>query len=156
MTTSPVSGLVDSAPAGSDESLLAECPEDDLGIGCILRRTDARVRNQLAGNGLLRIVWHGLLMFDLAGPNSARFVDIENVGRTTREFSARLSRIELINRDVDGGRETNLTLAANWYVTPHARIGANLLTVLQLDGGPFDGDAHGDYAFVVRLQYDLF
>lgn len=394
-TPSPISGLADPAPADRDETLSTDCPEDDLSVGCLLRRADARVRHQLAGNGLLRIVWHGLLMFDLAGPNSditdnnnvqlrrarigferpfeawtvrgyaeyktgrfeieevyarrewldgtvtlgnqaepvglervssvtattqleralpaaltpglnfgaayarrdgnwywsvggfasgsandglrskgtaldgrlvhaavdadhvrhfgaalslrpqssdreiqfrsvpevalsnvylvdtgaidnvdhvrragleyaetagawswqaesmathlsrtnddlvfrgayaeiswfpwggrrhydakeARFTDIVDVGRATWQFSARLSRLDLSSREVDGGRETNLTLAANWYVTQHARIGANLVKVLQLDGGPFGGDTHGDYAFVMRLQYDLF
>ncbi len=97
--------------------------------------------------------WEGRREYDA---QQARFAVPAAVGHATWQFSARLSRVDLSSHDVDGGRETNLTLAANWYLTPRARLAANAVRVLQLDGGPFRGDTHGDYAFVVRLQYDLF
>ena len=85
----------------------------------------------------------------------ARFGAIDDVGHATVQFSARVSHLDLSDHDVDGGRETNVTFAANWYLTERARLGANLVKVIQLDGGPFHGAAQGDYAFVLRLQYDF-
>ena len=96
--------------------------------------------------------WEGRRRYDA---EQARFGTIGDVGDATVQFSARISHIDLSSRDVDGGRETNVTLAANWYLTERARLGANLVKVIQLDGGPFQGTAQGDYAFIVRLQYDF-
>jgi phosphate-selective porin OprO/OprP len=116
-------------------------------------------------NGLPELAFHGayaeLSWFPWEGrrrydAEQARFGAIGDVGHATVQFSARISHIDLSSHDVDGGRETNLTLAANWYVTDRARLGANLVKVMQLEGGPFHGTAQGDYVFVVRLQYDFF
>lgn len=97
--------------------------------------------------------WQGQRRYD---PQTARFVTTEGIGRSVFEFSARLSRIDLNSADIEGGAETNLTLAANWYVTPRVRLGANLVHVFDLDAGPTAGTAAHDSALVVRLQYELF
>src|SRR5262249_11214804 len=96
--------------------------------------------------------WEGRRRYDA---NEARFGTIGDVGHATVQFSARISHLDLDSHDIDGGRETNVTFAANWYLTERARLGANLLKVVKLDGGPFHGTAQGDCAFVVRLQYDF-
>lgn len=45
------------------------------------------------------------------------------------EVAARFSRLNLDDDDIRGGREDNITLAVNWYVTLHARLMANYVMV---------------------------
>src|SRR5262249_42576057 len=64
--------------ADGADSVLAKCPANDASLPCKIRRADARWRYELAGHGPLAIVWQGLLMVDLAGPNSD-LIDDNNV-----------------------------------------------------------------------------
>lgn len=43
------------------------------------------------------------------------------------ELAARLSRIDLTNADVEGGRLTNFTFGVNWYLTPYHRMKFNYI-----------------------------
>jgi len=58
------------------------------------------------------------------------------------ELAARLSEVDLSDGGVIGGRERNLTVAINWYLTSNIRLMLNHITVLDLDrpGNVADGD----------------
>lgn len=58
------------------------------------------------------------------------------------ELGARLSRLDLTDRDIVGGSEENLTLGLNWYPISNIRFMANYVKVLDLDrpGSGFNGD----------------
>lgn len=58
------------------------------------------------------------------------------------ELASRLSEVDLSDRDVVGGRERNLTMAINWYLTSNIRLMLNYIRVLELDrsGNAADGD----------------
>jgi phosphate-selective porin OprO/OprP len=81
--------------------------------------------------------------------NPVRFREMRGTGAW--EISARLSHIDLNDRFISGGRETNLTLGINWYLNKHARIMANYVHgEVARDGydGSFD-------AFQTRFQLDF-
>lgn len=69
------------------------------------------------------------------------------------ELAARFSRVDLTDRGIDGGEEQNLTVALNWYPLSNLRFGAEYVQVLDLTGGPSDGDEPA--AFQVRAQVDF-
>lgn len=67
------------------------------------------------------------------------------------EVGARISHIDISDGVLDGGRETNLTLGANWYLNENLRIMTNYVHgSVERDGvdGSFD-------AVQMRLQIDL-
>jgi len=45
------------------------------------------------------------------------------------ELLARYSRLDLDDADVAGGRQHDLTLGANWYLTSHFKLQANYVKV---------------------------
>ncbi|MET0987120.1 MAG: porin [Steroidobacteraceae bacterium] len=55
------------------------------------------------------------------------------------EVAARISEIDLTDNDILGGRERNAAVAFNWYLSPILKVSANVVKVLSIDGGPFDG-----------------
>lgn len=71
------------------------------------------------------------------------------------ELAARLSSTDLNDRDVFGGKETNLTVGVNWYLDKSVRLSANLVHALDLDkpGSAYDG--HHPSAVVGRIQYQF-
>lgn len=71
------------------------------------------------------------------------------------EVAVRISRTDLNDRDIAGGRETNLTVGVNWYLDKSVRLSANLVHALELDkpGNPYDG--RHPSAVVGRLQYQF-
>lgn len=71
------------------------------------------------------------------------------------ELAMRLSRTDLNDGDIAGGKETNLTLGINWYLDKSVRLSANLVHALELDkpGGSYDGKHPS--ALVGRLQYQF-
>jgi len=75
------------------------------------------------------------------------------VGLGGWELATRFSRIDLSDRDIAGGEEENLTVALNWYPTYNVRFGAEYVHVLDVSGGPNDGDEPA--AFQMRAQVDF-
>ncbi|WP_430390078.1 OprO/OprP family phosphate-selective porin [Dyella sp. 20L07] len=71
------------------------------------------------------------------------------------EFAARISQTNLNDRDVFGGKETNLTLGINWYLDKSVRLSANLVHAIDLDkpGNAYDGKHPS--ALVGRVQYQF-
>ena len=71
------------------------------------------------------------------------------------EVGVRLSMTDLNNRDVVGGKETNVTLGVNWYLDKSVRLSANLVHAIDLNkpGSPDSGDH--PTAIVGRLQYQF-
>lgn len=57
------------------------------------------------------------------------------------ELAARVSHVDLSDRDVTGGKETNLTIGLNWYPQDDWRFMFNAIKVLDVDrpGTEFDG-----------------
>jgi phosphate-selective porin OprO/OprP len=69
------------------------------------------------------------------------------------ELAARVSDVDLSDRDVDGGEERNQTLAINWYLNSFLRLSANYVKVIEIKGGPFAGDEPS--VFELRAQLAL-
>lgn len=71
------------------------------------------------------------------------------------EVAVRLSRTDLSDGDITGGKETNLTIGINWYLDKSVRLSANLVHALELDkpGNSYDGKHPS--ALVGRLQYQF-
>jgi phosphate-selective porin OprO/OprP len=69
------------------------------------------------------------------------------------EIAARYSELDLNDGSIDGGRERNFTAAVSWYLNPFLRVSANYVEVLDVDGGPFDGEEPS--VFQMRLQVAL-
>jgi phosphate-selective porin OprO/OprP len=69
------------------------------------------------------------------------------------ELAARASHVDLNDGDVFGGKETNLTVGVNWYLTDALRLSGNLVKVLNVDrpGSEFDGS--DPLIAAVRLQW---
>lgn len=69
------------------------------------------------------------------------------------EVAVRYSELDLNDGPIDGGRERNATAALSWYLNPFLRISANYVEVLDVDGGPFDGEEPSIWQ--MRLQVAL-
>ncbi|AIF47976.1 hypothetical protein HY57_12240 [Dyella japonica A8] len=71
------------------------------------------------------------------------------------EVGVRLSMTDLNNRDVVGGKETNLSVGVNWYLDKSVRLSANLVRAIDLNkpGDPSSGKHPS--AIVGRLQYQF-
>ena len=51
------------------------------------------------------------------------------------EVAFRFSRLDLIDRGIDGGALNDLTAALNWYPTSNARVMLNLIRAKRVDTG---------------------
>jgi phosphate-selective porin OprO/OprP len=71
------------------------------------------------------------------------------------EVGVRLSMTDLNDRDIVGGKETNLTVGVNWYLDKSVRLSANLVHAIDLNkpGDP-DSGKHPS-AIVGRFQYQF-
>lgn len=67
------------------------------------------------------------------------------------ELALRFSALDLSDADIDGGEMDSVTLGMNWYPTPTLRFMANYVDVLDVDGGPNDGDEPS--VFQLRSQW---
>jgi phosphate-selective porin OprO/OprP len=69
------------------------------------------------------------------------------------ELAGRASYVDLQDSDVNGGRETNLSLGLNWYLNDKFRLSGNVVKVLNVDrpGSEFDGSDPTIWA--VRAQW---
>lgn len=67
------------------------------------------------------------------------------------EVALRLSSIDLNDGTINGGKERNATVAFNWYLNQYLRVSANLVKVLDIEGGPMNDDK--PTIFQTRLQF---
>lgn len=71
------------------------------------------------------------------------------------EVAVRLSRTNLDDEDVRGGKETNLTLGLNWYLDRQVRLSLNLVHALDLDKPGAQSSGKHPSALVGRFQYQF-
>lgn len=76
-------------------------------------------------------------------------------GRGAWELAARVSRADLTDRDIIGGRETNISFGLNWHLREYVVVMANVIKVVDIDrpGSSFDNDDINIYQ--VRLQLEF-
>ena len=76
-------------------------------------------------------------------------------GRGAWELAARLSGADLTDRDVIGGKESNLSLGLNWHLREYVVVMTNYIKVLDVDrqGSVFDNNDMN--IFQVRLQLEI-
>jgi phosphate-selective porin OprO/OprP len=69
------------------------------------------------------------------------------------EVAARASYVDLQDSDVNGGRQSNLSLGLNWYLNDRLRLMGNVVKVLDVErpGSEFDGS--DPLILAVRLQW---
>jgi phosphate-selective porin len=79
----------------------------------------------------------------------ARWGDAQGRGNLT--LTARLSRIDLSDDDIQGGTETNLSLGAAWDLNDRTRIAANIVRFVELTGP--NAEAEQSMALAIRYQY---
>ena len=71
------------------------------------------------------------------------------------ELGVRLSTTNLNDRDVVGGKETNLTVGVNWYLDKSVRLSANIVHALDLNKPGNDDSGKHPTAIVGRFQYQF-
>ena len=69
------------------------------------------------------------------------------------QVALRYSSLDLTDEDITGGEEDNFTLGLNWYATPNIRFAASYVNVLDVKGGPNDGDE--PESFQIRSQVEF-
>lgn len=69
------------------------------------------------------------------------------------EVAARISGIDLTDKNVNGGKERNAAVTFNWYLNPFMRVSANIVKVLKVEGGATPGDE--PTVFQMRAQLAL-
>lgn len=64
-----------------------------------------------------------------------------NGGIGAFELAARVSHVNLSDQDINGGKESNISLGFNWYLNSQFRLMTNLVKVLDVDrpGSEFNG-----------------
>lgn len=72
------------------------------------------------------------------------------------EVAFRASYVDLTDKDIVGGRESNLSLGLNWYLNEKLRMMANVIKVLDVDrpGSEFDGE--DPLIFALRAQWLIY
>lgn len=78
---------------------------------------------------------------------------IGNGGYGAFELAARVSGIDLTDETIVGGTERNATFGVNWYPNNVLRVSLNVVKVLDVTGGAFDGQEPTIYQ--ARLQLAL-
>jgi phosphate-selective porin OprO/OprP len=66
------------------------------------------------------------------------------------ELAARYSVLDLNNKDIRGGRETNFTTGLHWYVNPNFAFKFDWTKVVDISGGKYDGATPSE--FLMRAQ----
>ena len=76
-------------------------------------------------------------------------------GRGAWELAVRLSRADLTDRDVIGGKETNISFGLNWHLREYVVVMANYIKVIDVDrpGSVFDNNDIN--IFQIRLQLEF-
>jgi phosphate-selective porin OprO and OprP len=69
------------------------------------------------------------------------------------QLAVRFSSVDLNDNDITGGDEQNFALGLNWYANSNIRMSANYVNVLDVTGGPGNGDE--PEAFQMRAQVEF-
>ena len=71
------------------------------------------------------------------------------------ELAARVSRADLTDGDIIGGRETNISLGLNWHLREYVVVMSNFIKVVDIDrpGSVFDNNDMN--IFQMRLQLEF-
>ena len=69
------------------------------------------------------------------------------------QLAARFSALDLNDEEISGGEAHSLTLGVNWFATPNIRFSANYINVLEMDGGPTDGDEPQLLQFRTQVEF---
>lgn len=69
------------------------------------------------------------------------------------ELAVRFSHLDLNDAGIGGGEQDNLTIGLNWYPISHVRFMANYVKVLDVEGGPNNGDEPN--VFQLRAQVEF-
>lgn len=86
---------------------------------------------------------------DFGSPSPNQRVGAGGIGAW--ELTARYSSLDLTDGLIDGGEIQSMTLGVNWYPVPMLRFSANYINVLDVNGGPNDGQE--PRVFLVRSQW---
>lgn len=87
--------------------------------------------------------------FNAVSPNSV----VGKGGYGAWQVGARISNVDLIDGDINGGEEDNLTLGLNWFPNANLRFSANYIKVLDTEGGPVPGDEPDIFAVRGQLEF---
>ncbi|MEN8260077.1 MAG: porin [Pseudomonadota bacterium] len=103
-----------------------------------------------AGGDLEFDSWYALAAWTLTGEsrnykgNKGKFGRLEPArnfdlhgGWGAWELAARYSQIDLNDGDINGGRESAIAVALNWYLNKNVRLMADYTRILQVDDGRF-------------------
>jgi len=96
-------------------------------------------RNYLEGYG----------KFDALTPSNPLFKG----GRGAFELAFRASWVDLSDKDVIGGEETNLSLGFNWYLNYNLRLMTNVIKVLDVKRPGSEYDGQDPLIFALRVQW---
>ena len=99
-------------------------------------------RNYRAGDGT----------FGPVTPNAPLFKG----GRGAFELALRASYVDLTDKDVIGGKESNLSLGFNWYLNHKLRLMTNLIKVLDVDRPGSEYDGLNPLIFSLRAQWLIY
>jgi phosphate-selective porin OprO/OprP len=69
------------------------------------------------------------------------------------QLALRFSSLDLNDADINGGEEQNLSIGLNWYTTPNIRLSANYVNVLDVNGGPGNGDEPDAFQFRAQVEF---
>lgn len=86
---------------------------------------------------------------DFGSPSPNRRVGDGGIGAW--ELTLRYSSLDLNDKLIQGGEIQNMTYGVNWYPVPMLRFSANYIDVLNVSGGPNDGQEQR--IFLVRSQW---
>jgi phosphate-selective porin OprO/OprP len=67
------------------------------------------------------------------------------------EIAVRMSELDLTDGDINGGKERDATLGVNWYMNRWLKLMGNVVKVLDVDGGPFDGVE----PFIYQMRFQI-
>lgn len=69
------------------------------------------------------------------------------------QVGARFSDLDLSDAGISGGEEQNVTMGLNWYPNANLRFMANYVNVLDVNGGPNDGDEPDVFQFRAQVHW---
>jgi len=74
-------------------------------------------------------------------------------GRGAFELALRASYVDLTDKDVIGGKESNVSLGFNWYLNNKLRLMTNVIKVLDVDRPGSEYDGQDPLIFSLRVQW---